>query len=354
MIPDQIPDALAENLASNFNSPVTYFDYDLDKRNSELMDIYEEHFNANNMELWNDIHIPTTEEEIKEITSKISAKKNDGPMGIKINIINNNNYQLVPLITKIMNCILLSGNVPASFRKSFLVPIPKEGPSPEITKYRGIAIQSVIPKILDTLLNKRLCEATEKILSKDQHGFRPKRSTTKSLMDTKAYIERSMKSNNQVDVVFFDMSKAFDRVDHKIIAKKLAKLATPPSIYLSLMNFVVYREYILKVDGTTTGHVIQARSGVPQGSHIGPRDYLITTDDVTRIVSPCFASAYADDLKIALKIDTYEDAFEPISTRHNSNHYRVYSFHIPAYMYSQVYVCKHSNRRVERHTLFVV
>lgn len=130
-----------------------------------------------------------------------------------------------------------------------------------------IATQFVLPKILDILLNKRLCNATEGILSINQHGFRPRRSTATSLMDTKAYIESNMKSNNLVDVVFFDMSKAFDRIDHRTIAKKLAQLATPPSLYLCLMNYMIYREYQLKVDGVVTGHVISTRSGVPQGSH---------------------------------------------------------------------------------------
>lgn len=52
------------------------------------------------------------------------------------------------------------------FKESFLVPIPKEVNTIDIAKYRGIAIQSILPKILDNIINNRLCLATEALKKK--------------------------------------------------------------------------------------------------------------------------------------------------------------------------------------------
>lgn len=73
------------------------------------------------------------------------------------------------------------------------MPIPKEVNTIDVMKYRGIALQSILPKILDNIMNERLCRATEPLIHKEQHGFRPKHSTTSSLIDTLAFIEESLK-----------------------------------------------------------------------------------------------------------------------------------------------------------------
>lgn len=62
------------------------------------------------------------------------------------------------------------------------------------------------------------------------------------------------------------------------------------------------------VHNDTSGFSITTKSGVPQGSHIGPRIHIWSTNDIVNAVRPCFASAYADDLKIALPIKSFEDA----------------------------------------------
>lgn len=156
-------------------------------------------------------------------------------------------------------------------------------------------------------MNDRLCRATESLININQHGFRPKHNTTTSLMDTLAFIEENIKRTRQVDVVFFDMAKAFDRVDHLVVAKKLAQLATPLPLYQTIMEFITYRKYMLKLDNVVSGFSFTTKSGVPQGSHIGPRIYIWTTNDIVDAVRPCFASVYADDLKTALPIRSFED-----------------------------------------------
>lgn len=117
-------------------------------------------------------------------------------------------------ILQIINVILSTGVFPAQFKESFLIPIPKKGKSIEIRNYRGIAIQSIIPKILDKFITSRLYTCISPIISKCQHGFMPGRSTISNLLEFTDFLHNNMTNSAQVDVIFFYFSKAFDMLDH--------------------------------------------------------------------------------------------------------------------------------------------
>lgn len=127
------------------------------------------------------------------------------------------------------NTILNTGIVSPSWKHSYIEPIPKNGSKSDITNYRGIALQSCIPKVFDKLIAK---------LIKHLSSILPKKTTLFS-SETKYYIEfdenhtiqQQLAMKNQLDVIYFDFSKAFDTIDRYILAVKLAKLSMPYSIY---------------------------------------------------------------------------------------------------------------------------
>lgn len=76
----------------------------------------------------------------------------------------------------------------------------------------------------------------------------------------------------------------------------------PYNFFRLIMNFVIGRRYLLKVDNLETPLSIEPRSSVPQGSHFGPFLYLIFTNDVG-LGEICFA----DDTKLTQVIRTIAD-----------------------------------------------
>lgn len=159
----------------------------------------------------------------------------------------------------------MNGNFPIPF-----TPIPKKGDTNDIENYRGIAMQSVLPKIFDAALTKKIYDHLESIIPACQHGFMKKRSTATNLAEI-----TNTSNKNRVDVLYFDFSKAFDRVDHAILAEKITKLAMPYSLYSTVMNFISHRIYQIKADGTIYSEKFIAPSSVPQGTHCGPLLYLL-------------------------------------------------------------------------------
>lgn len=51
--------------------------------------------------------------------------------------------------------------------------------------------------------------------------------TTTKILEFTECIQSGMQKKNQIDVIYFDFSKAFDSIDHRTLAKRLAALSVP-------------------------------------------------------------------------------------------------------------------------------
>lgn len=144
----------------------------------------------------------------------LDPKKDPGPMQITVAFIKHNVEKLLPIIHNIMNRTLEHGIIPAEWKKSFIIPIPKKGSKTDVKNYRGIAIQSVFPKIFDKLITSKIYHHLHSVIPFQQHGFMKNRSTTSNLLEITQFIHQNIARKNQVDVIYFDFSKAFDVLDH--------------------------------------------------------------------------------------------------------------------------------------------
>jgi len=109
------------------------------------------------------------------------------------------------------------GIFPSMFKLSSVTPIPKSGIPSTGSNYRPISIQSHVSKIFKSLVLNAIQPTVNYILTKEQHGFRPKRSTTTCNLMFNNYVYDSFQSQAQVDVVYIDFQKAFNSVNHMVL-----------------------------------------------------------------------------------------------------------------------------------------
>ena len=102
------------------------------------------------------------------------------------------------------------------------------------------------------------------------------------------------------------MCKSVDKVDHGILLNKLKKIGINVKIGEWIHNFLSNRQQFLAINGTTSSEA-QVRSGIPQGSVLGPLLFLISISDTNYEIAGSTVSCFADDTQILLRIKNGED-----------------------------------------------
>ena len=104
-----------------------------------------------------------------------------------------------------------------------VIPLFKNGSRLSCNNYRLISVLSIIGKITEKLIQKRLNHFLEqhKVLYALQFGFRLNTSTSNALMSITENIETHLNKNELTAGVFIDLRKAFETVNHDIFLTKL-------------------------------------------------------------------------------------------------------------------------------------
>jgi hypothetical protein len=107
-----------------------------------------------------------------------------------------------------------------------IVPIHKKGEKSQVEKHRPISLLNIISKVLERCVLRNIRDHLLKLINDSQHGFIPGKSCTTQLLEVLDYIGSLLDGGKQTDVVYMDMSKAFDKVHHKYLISKLRNVYT--------------------------------------------------------------------------------------------------------------------------------
>ena len=140
---------------------------------------------------------------------------------------------------------------------------------------------------------------SEHLLSDEQYGFRPRRSTTGQLLTCIDSWSRALQEGASVDVIYIDQANAFDKVSHPKMLHKLRSYGISGLLLEWFSVFLQDRSQIVSIGGQSSAPA-PISSGILQGSVTGPLLFTIFINDLIGLVQETGASAkcFADDLKI--------------------------------------------------------
>ncbi|KAG7297988.1 hypothetical protein JYU34_018748 [Plutella xylostella] len=115
-----------------------------------------------------------------------------------------------------------------------------------------------------------------------------------------------MDGGGQVDCIYTDYSKAFDRIDHSLLLCKLHRLGIHGDLFRWFSSYVTRRSQAVAVNGFLSPFT-EISSGVPQGSLLGPLLFVIFINDITSCFQHSQLFLFADDMKIAKRICSADD-----------------------------------------------
>jgi hypothetical protein len=207
--PNEIADAFADYFAQSFiNNNSNSRSYIQDGLNLSL--------NANIISITS-----VTEDDVIKAFKQLKPKLTTGPDKIPAFIVRDCMYVFVRPLTRIFNLILNSGKFPSQWKTSRICPVYKKGEKSDINNYRPIAIICNFAKIFELLLHTFFHRHVSRTLSPHQHGFMKGRSVETNLVSLTQFLAEALNENKQVDVIYTDFSKAFDRIDHQLLLHKL-------------------------------------------------------------------------------------------------------------------------------------
>ena len=118
------------------------------------------------------------------------------------------------------------GVVPSSLKVSHIIPIHKGDHRGIPANYRPIALTSQLIKLFEKVIRNKLVSYLDEgnLLNQSQHGFRHGRSCLSQLLAHYDEVLDLLEKGLNVDTIYLDFSKAFDKVDHQIVIAKLSSL----------------------------------------------------------------------------------------------------------------------------------
>ena len=228
----------------------------------------------------------------------IKCSKASGPDKISARLIKDSAKVIAPSLTIIFNCSLSTGVFPEDWKNARVSPIYKSGKKIDPSNYRPISVLSVVAKLFEKLVFEQMNQYLNEndILTNHQFGFRKSHSTLMSLLNATNNWLLAIDQGLINGVLFLDVKKAFDTVDHHILIDKL-KLYGIKGMALKCTSYLTCRKQSCNVNNVISTII---RCSVPQGSNLGPLLFLLYINDLPNCLQYSMPSMFADDTNITV------------------------------------------------------
>ena len=247
---------------------------------------------------------PVEIKEVNKIISQLDSKNSSGYDSISNILIKSIVDIILKPLTVIINQCLKMGIFPNQLKIAKVVPIFKTGDDTLFTNYRPISLLPSTSKVVERVIFNQLYTyfETNKLFYRSQYGFRKRHSTefaALELVDKLLY----MMDKGQVPLgIFLDLSKAFDTIDHKKMIKKLEFYGVSDGPGKLLESYLSKRKQYVVFDDINL-QVLDIKTGVPQGSILGPLLFLIYINDIVKSSNLFKFILFADDTTIIAPIN---------------------------------------------------
>ena len=180
----------------------------------------------------------------------------------------------------------MSGIFPDDWKCARVTPLFKQGESSDLNNYRPISVISVVAKVFGRIVYNQLYNLlnSEEIISKQQSGFRSLHSTVTALLEATDSWAFNIDRGYVNAVVFLDLKKAFNTVDHEILLTKMNRCGIQGKTLDWFKSYLTNHTQQCSVNGCLPDFTT-LKCGVPQGTILCPLLFLIYVNDLTNCLS---------------------------------------------------------------------
>ena len=249
-----------------------------------------------------------TEEKVMKLITKLKPDVAVGYDNLNAKLIKDAKDILTPWLTKIINISYKTCTFPDNMKITNIKPIFKENNKEKISNYRPISILPVISKIFERACTDQLVKHLEEndLISRTQHAYRKGHSTQTCLVEIVNKLYENIDKGHLTAIAKLDLSKAFDSISHTLLLHKLSKLGLSEDSINYLKSYLTNRKQRTKFKNYTSDEET-IKSGIPQGSILGPILFVCFTNDLAEeFKNECKVVCYADDTQLIVQAKNME------------------------------------------------
>ncbi len=221
---------------------------------------------------------------IIEAIKELSINKSCGLDGITAEHLKYASEKLPHLLSMAITGFFVHGFLPDAMLSVLIVPVIKDkaGNINSKDNYQPIALASIISKIIETIMLIRM--ETYLLTHANQFGFKKTHGTDQCIFALKELVSRYKSKGSCIYTCFLDASKAFDRVNHTKLFKKLSEKGVPDYLLRILIYWYANQTMCIRW-GSKTSDKFYVSNGVRQGSILSPHLFKIYVDDLSAILN---------------------------------------------------------------------
>ena len=222
--------------------------------------------------------------EISDALKKLKHGKAAGPDELHAEALIGSHERLHVLLALCFSAMLSHGYIPANMMSTKIIPIVKNkcGKLTDTNNYRPVALANITSKLFEFILLNR-CE-TYLYTNDNQFGFKEGHSTDMCIFTLLQFIDYYKSKCTNIYVTFLDASKAFDRLNHWLLFKKLLNRGMP--IYIVRILIFWYSNQTMYVQwGSAHSDPFSITNGVRQGGILSPKLFIVYMDGLSLLLN---------------------------------------------------------------------
>ena len=242
---------------------------------------------------------PVSTDIVLKVLNSLVINKATGPDGLSARILKMAAAAIAGGLTKLFNVSLTEGDFPMEWKKANVYPVFKSGDPCLRTNYRPISVLSVIAKVFETIVHQQVTSyfISNDLFTEAQSGFRSGHSTQDVLLRVTEDWKLALDADDLVGIMFIDLSKAFDSIDHSLLIAKLSAYGFDGISLRWFTNYLSNRRQRVVLDHVYSDWATVMR-GVPQGSVLGPLLFIIYMNDLPAVIQHSHMNLFADDIAL--------------------------------------------------------